>query len=206
MEAWKEELYCNELYHHGILGQKWGIRRYQNSDGSYTNEGLRRYNIVKEKYDKSQNKLSDVKAKYKSGEASKDDLRNAKKENKKLKKSLNQHYKQLKKDEQADKGKALYAEGKSIFGERLKVNLAAVLAEIGTLAVSSIVGNALTNSGATLTNKVLGTLGPQELGQIANLGISAVGSAAVTGYALKKGLNERNLRSYYGHSRPSMPK
>lgn len=24
MEAWREELYRNELYHHGIKGQKWG--------------------------------------------------------------------------------------------------------------------------------------------------------------------------------------
>ena len=30
------------LYHHGILGQKWGIRRFQNSDGSYTSEGKAR--------------------------------------------------------------------------------------------------------------------------------------------------------------------
>ena len=28
-----------ELYHHGILGQKWGVRRYQNEDGSLTEEG-----------------------------------------------------------------------------------------------------------------------------------------------------------------------
>lgn len=33
----------NELYHHGILGQKWGVRRYQNPDGSLTAEGKRRY-------------------------------------------------------------------------------------------------------------------------------------------------------------------
>lgn len=31
------------LYHHGILGQKWGIRRFQNKDGSYTAEGKQRY-------------------------------------------------------------------------------------------------------------------------------------------------------------------
>lgn len=34
----------NELCHHGILGQKWGIRRYQNSDGSLTAAGKKRYN------------------------------------------------------------------------------------------------------------------------------------------------------------------
>ena len=32
-----------ELYHHGILGMKWGIRRYQNKDGSLTEAGKKRY-------------------------------------------------------------------------------------------------------------------------------------------------------------------
>ena len=33
----------DELYHHGIKGQKWGIRRYQNEDGSLTPAGRERY-------------------------------------------------------------------------------------------------------------------------------------------------------------------
>lgn len=34
----------NELYHHGIKGQKWGVRRYQYADGSLTPAGEKRYN------------------------------------------------------------------------------------------------------------------------------------------------------------------
>lgn len=32
------------LAHHGIKGQKWGIRRFQNADGSLTKAGKERYN------------------------------------------------------------------------------------------------------------------------------------------------------------------
>ena len=32
----------NYLKHYGVKGQKWGVRRYQNEDGSYTEEGKRR--------------------------------------------------------------------------------------------------------------------------------------------------------------------
>ena len=33
----------NELYHHGIKGQRWGVRRYQNQDGTLTAAGKKRY-------------------------------------------------------------------------------------------------------------------------------------------------------------------
>lgn len=46
----------NELRHWGIKGQKWGIRRFQNEDGSLTEAGLRR---AQKKDDKWVDKKSD---------------------------------------------------------------------------------------------------------------------------------------------------
>lgn len=39
---WKQKYY-GELFHHGKKGQKWGVRRYQNEDGSLTEAGKKRY-------------------------------------------------------------------------------------------------------------------------------------------------------------------
>lgn len=33
----------NVICHHGIKGQRWGVRRYQNADGTWTEAGKRRY-------------------------------------------------------------------------------------------------------------------------------------------------------------------
>ena len=47
--------YC-ELYHHGVKGMHWGIRRYQNPDGSLTAEGKARYG-TQENFEKYQNTI-----------------------------------------------------------------------------------------------------------------------------------------------------
>lgn len=48
------------LIHHGIKGQKWGIRKYQNEDGSLTEEGRRRYGGDTKKLEKFEKKISKI--------------------------------------------------------------------------------------------------------------------------------------------------
>ena len=53
-------LEIRELYHHGIKGQRWGIRRYQNPDGTLTPEGKAKYGTVDNfnKQNAAKNKLA----------------------------------------------------------------------------------------------------------------------------------------------------
>lgn len=53
-----------ELYHYGIKNMKWGVRRYQNKDGSLTPAGIKRYN-------KEVQKLKDREASIKAREKAK---------------------------------------------------------------------------------------------------------------------------------------
>lgn len=52
VRATKKNVEETELAHHGILGMKWGVRRFQNEDGTLTNAGRERYS------DKSTKKAS----------------------------------------------------------------------------------------------------------------------------------------------------
>lgn len=38
-------IHSDELYHYGIPGMRWGVRRFQNKDGSLTNAGKKRYDV-----------------------------------------------------------------------------------------------------------------------------------------------------------------
>lgn len=58
METWRAE-----LYHHGIKGQRWGIRRFQNKDGTLTEAGKKRKEIYDpvNQFNESQNKYYQAK-------------------------------------------------------------------------------------------------------------------------------------------------
>lgn len=79
-------VFDDELYHHGILGQRWGHRRFQNEDGSWTPEGRERYG---EGDKRSKAKISYNTQKYKADLKSKaqkeKDIRAAKEERNRIK-------------------------------------------------------------------------------------------------------------------------
>ena len=58
----------NELYHHGILGQKWGVRRYQNPDGTYTEAGKKRRAPLRTRLDAKKDAKEYARAKMYYGE------------------------------------------------------------------------------------------------------------------------------------------
>lgn len=67
----------SELYHHGIKGMKWGIRRYQKKDGSLTLQGKIHYGSESRKLAKAKEKLKEEKkaaSTYKKNKAKLDKL------------------------------------------------------------------------------------------------------------------------------------
>ena len=68
-----EDLAGDFLAHYGILGMKWGVRRYQNMDGTLTPEGKAKRDAYLEKhYGKATKKLERIDAKYKKRQAKAD--------------------------------------------------------------------------------------------------------------------------------------
>ena len=78
-----------ELYHYGIKGQKWGVRRFQNEDGTYTSEGLKRRqdNGIKGKIQQDSNIRTLGKLAYKNDRLAARQAKLAKKELKKSRKA-----------------------------------------------------------------------------------------------------------------------
>lgn len=104
-----------ELEHYGVKGMKWGVRRYQNVDGTYTLAGKERYKETREKLD---NARANVKAARKSG--SKENLIKAKNErNRAYRENLKARL-TLNKAKSIDRGERIDKAGATMFGVKAR--------------------------------------------------------------------------------------
>lgn len=195
-------MYENELYHYGVKGMKWGVRRYRKFDGSYTRAGVKRFDNSLDKYEKANARYKDAKSSYKSFKKSnysdsvKTELTNARIAKKNAKRQLDKDYKHLKQDKLGDKGKELYSKGKTITGNNRTTGM---LSKIGGISISAAVYNYETNNITKVVNSVLGNIEDKKINQV--LGIAGVGAIAIAGTKSAIDYSQNNkLRAYYSHT------
>ena len=78
----------NSLRHHGILGMKWGVRRYQNKDGTLTAAGKKRYDKEMKDAKAERRALKNVQKNMQLTQAKLKKLEEIKTENERLKKNI----------------------------------------------------------------------------------------------------------------------
>lgn len=184
-----------ELYHHGVKGMKWGVRRYQNKDGSYTRIGLEHYKKAEARYDAVDKKYKTAKTAYKKGTGTKKDMVSAKTQRKIEKHRLDQAFDQVTRDYKADRGKELRAQGKTITGNSMGNMYKNFAIKVGAGVAANYAAQRFANT--TLTNR----FGSVNVGSLSSKAIRN-GARLVAAYNTAKTMSDNSsIRSAYNHTR-----
>ena len=188
--------YSDELYHHGVKGMKWGIRRYQNEDGSYTKAGRKRYALDLDVNDTSRRNV----AKIRTGEAKRRlDVAKANKNkpnNDYRIAELQGRVRSAKRNERKvasiDRGAKLAAKGKTITGSKWTALIISMGAKRGYNALNKHLNQRIEDLNDS------GVLRPghyQAAKLLNNLGGVAY-YAATVGYGVKAYRDQSDMRAY----------
>ncbi len=184
----------NYLQHYGIPGMKWGVRRFQNDDGTLTNAGKRRYGTSLDVNDKSRRNIAEIRL----GEARRR-LDVAKKNNPtnkvriaELKTRERSAKRAVKEAKRFDRGADLASRGRTITGERARAYLGYGAAYMGSYALTAFLNTRLRqlqSEGRYKPSTLAAAKWVQQNGQYAMLSMALINDIA-------KGQNIKNLKAY----------